>query len=299
MNYSKQTIAQYNIRLNKFKKWNIDISKCTNAAVLYELLKSYKLSDIAIKMYLQAILWSGENTNDIFKKDLSEIITQISKDDKENRGNNLLERTQKDNFMEWPDILKVHEQLKLKHKINKKHFRDYLLVSLYVLFPPRRIDDYSSMVVIKGDDYKINKGLVKTEDENNYWLYDHRKFIFNRYKTNKKNIRKDDTVKTFFKQQTFEVPKDLNDIIKEYVDLFHISSGEKLLGLTVASLIINLKRIFKKYAGKSITGNILRHSFITHKLNSGKYNFNEMEIIARKMAHNINSQMQYYKNVDS
>jgi hypothetical protein len=131
MIYSKQTIRQYNLRLEKLKSLDIDITKCANANVLYELLKSYKLSDMAIKMYLQAILWSKQNNNEEFKKGLSEIITQISKDDRDNRGNNILQKSQKENFLEWTEIMKVQKQLEARHKINKRNYRDYLLVSLY------------------------------------------------------------------------------------------------------------------------------------------------------------------------
>jgi len=83
-----------------------------------------------------------------------------------------------------------------KRKITDEQYtklHDLVIVSLYMLIAPRRVLDYSCMVVEK-----------PTEKELNY--YNDGKFYFNNYKT-----------KGAFNQQIVEVPKNLQDILKVWL----------------------------------------------------------------------------------
>lgn len=100
-----------------------------------------------------------------------------------------------------------------KRKITDEQYiklHDLVIVSLYMLIAPRRVLDYSCMVVEKTTDNK----------ELNY--YNDGKFYFNNYKT-----------KGAFNQQIIEVPKNLQDILKIWLKF---KRGEdKHLLITVSS----------------------------------------------------------------
>lgn len=302
MNYSKLTVKQYTSKLNKLKDMKIDVAKCENAKALYDYLKTFDLADTSIRIYLQAILWSDKNENTAFKKDASEIISQISKTERDERGNNILQNAQKVNYIDWNEVLNVYETLKgLKRKSRKDAF-NYLLVSLYVLFPPRRIADYGEMKILELNGENLNKyihkGLVSEETSDNYYVKGERVFIFNRYKTNKKMIQKNGKKKAAYKQQLFKISDELETVIEDYIKYVNLKGGDSLLlGISGETLTRTLNSIFYKYTRKRVSVNILRHSYITHMMNQEKYNYNEMNDIARKMGHSINSQMQYYKNI--
>lgn len=84
-----------------------------------------------------------------------------------------------------------------KRKITDEQYKrlhDLVIVSLYMLIPPRRVLDYSCMVVdTPTDDKEIN-------------YYNDGKFYFNNYKT-----------KGTYDQQVIDVPKNLQDILKVWL----------------------------------------------------------------------------------
>jgi hypothetical protein len=75
-----------------------------------------------------------------------------------------------------------------------KRLHDLAIVSLYMLIPPRRVLDYSCMIV----------GVPTDDKEFNY--YNDGKFYFNNYKT-----------KGTYDQQAVDVPRDLQDILKVWL----------------------------------------------------------------------------------
>ena len=87
--------------------------------------------------------------------------------------------TQKKNWMDWDDILKIYEEMKDNLKLNKtkiteKQYNELLnftILSLFVLTPPRRNQDYMKMMITFNsniDDKKFNYLDVKNK-----------KFVFN------------------------------------------------------------------------------------------------------------------------
>jgi len=91
----------------------------------------------------------------------------------------------------------VITQIGKKRKITDEQYNklhDLVIVSLYMLIAPRRVLDYSCMIVEKPTDNK----------EFNY--YNDGKFYFNNYKT-----------KGTYNQQITDVPKNLQDILKVWL----------------------------------------------------------------------------------
>ena len=110
-----------------------------------------------------------------------------------------------------------------------------------VFIPPRRSKDFV--------DFKI-KDIDK--EKNNY--LDKNKLIYNSYKTSKT-----------YGQQSVEIPKQLNQILKKWIS---VNPTNYLLFDTNFNALSSVKlnqRLNKIFDEKKISVNILRHSFLTDK----------------------------------
>jgi hypothetical protein len=240
--YSDVTIKNYEKLLKRLNNLGIDYKKLKTAQELKtEVLKYSKVSDTSIRLYLQAIMYSGINKNKKFLTNAREFITETSKTEREERGENILIRNQKENYIDWDGVLEVYAIL-TKNK-NKSMYDElnYVILSLYVLFPPRRLTDYSLMKI--NNNFKINKGLSKQYDMCNYYSPKKKVFVFNNYKTNKKIVNVDGVKTNMYKQQILKIPDELVGILNDYIKSFEIDN--KLLEFTTKSLGDRVKRIFK------------------------------------------------------
>ena len=117
--------------------------------------------------------------------------------------------------------------------------QNYILLSLYILIPPRRSTDYTEMKIknITPDDNYIDKN----------------DFVFNKYKTSK-----------FYNQQREKISKELITILKKWIKinpteyLLFDSKGGKM---TPSKLTRKLNKIFDK----NISTSALRHFYISNK----------------------------------
>ena len=155
------------------------------------------------------------------------------------------------NSISQDEIKHIYDNLKKKadglYKLDNESYlmdiQDFVLLSLYVLVPPRRALDYTEFK-IRG----IDKGV------HNY--FDKDKFVFNRYKTAKT-----------YGQQIVKIPASLQKIIKRWVKinpseyLLRDKKGNKLTGTT-------LTQRFYKIFNKNISVNALRHSYLSDKYQS-------------------------------
>jgi hypothetical protein len=296
--YSANTNKHYTFLLNKLTTLNIDYENAkTIEPIIEKIQKNSKVSPTTIRVYFQAILWSKKNTDKDFLKSVSTYITQVSKDERKKRGENILMDNEKQNYIDWNHILKIYKKVELEKNESQFDLVNFVILSLYVLFPPRRLSDYSNMVISFDDKYKVNTGLSKQFDANNYYSYKKHLFIFNNYKTNKKVSKIDGKQeKIQYKQQVFKVPTELSDILDSYIELLDLKGS--LLGFkSPDSLSTRLKNIFKDYINKNISVNILRHSYISYVLsNRQKFNHNNLYLISTQMAHSMQTQSEYYKN---
>jgi hypothetical protein len=174
----------------------------------------------------------------------------------------------------------LQKKEKFKNKFGKIDWRqipkpqggtiDDVIIGLYTMFPPRRIIDYSNMI------YSDKVG----EEEENYYVKG--KFIFRNYKTVGK-----------YGEQTFEVSKELKNLIKKYVNENGIKSGDALLkyregGLRFSkqALMRRIMKIFKT----SVDG--LRHSYITYIYNDKNKLF-DIQKTSDMMAHDVKTHIGY------
>lgn len=193
---------------------------------------------------------------------------------------------QEENWLSWEEIQKKKSDLltalspsSLTKRTLTPEQSDQLLqllvLSLYTDIPPRRNQDYTSLVVVK----KLPKEA--STDKNYYDLSTH-KFVFNKYKTAKT-----------YGQQTIDAPAELHNIIATYIK-YHPNKKEKeiplLPGLNPTNGITRLlNRIFNKKIGSSM----LRHIYLSDKLGD---NIKGQEQLANDMAHSVGMQRAYVKH---
>jgi len=202
--------------------------------------------------------------------------------------------TEKENWLSQEEINDIYDGIKnnvLKIKGNKITIDDYnillnyVLLSLYLLNPPRRNKDYQNMKIIKS----YNKDLP---NDNNYLDLSNNKFIFNNYKTNKT-----------YQQQMIDINDELKNIIMLYIkyhpnkkdikdkkmsDFIVYYNGEPFKNIN--DITRRLNKIFNKNVGVSM----LRKIYLTTKY---KDTNNEMKVDAEKMGTSSNViENNYIKN---
>jgi integrase len=178
----------------------------------------------------------------------------------------VLSPTEEPKVMEWKDILKAA-------KTAEKGSIDELLVSLYTLQEPQRLD-YANCKIVSEE---------PEDPKGNYLVMDATPhFLFTEYKTARR-----------YGNKTKIIPKNLLTIIKKYLKanptdiLFpmHETNLSKLIGDT-----------FQKLTGKRVTANILRHSFISHHKKNDK-TIKQKEVLAAALDHSVGMSDIYRKVV--
>ena len=171
-NCCENTTKMYEKCLLKMLSLNIDykiIDNIDNMTKSIENIKSNNGKNIGIgrvKTYLSAVLWfhtvknNSDDKNSI--QNLSnKILFLTNKCDDEYHKNKLSEKEKKV-YLEWDDIVKVYNDLYSKRLNSFLSFKKCVSIALYVLFPPRRIADYSSMIIKKNTD--------NIDDDHNYYI---------------------------------------------------------------------------------------------------------------------------------
>ena len=188
---------------------------------------------------------------------------------------------QKDNWITQEEVIKIYNSLE---KVVKPIFndsgtlstrdlekiQDYIIASVYVLIPPRRLMDYSEFKLkdfVEGEDNYMNAGI----------------FYFNRFKTAK------------FKKDVFKVPTKLKNIIQKWARITNspyllFQSRNKDKQISPSFLNSSLHRIF----GKNVSVNILRHSYLTAYY-AGIPALKDIKEMNNMMGHSLETSLEYVK----
>jgi len=177
-----------------------------------------------------------------------------------------LTEAEKTKYLEWPQILEAYERMRLA-VCDLQTFQEYLIVSLYILVPPARLD-YAEMRVVSEE---------PSEHGANYLVWsDKPYFLFTNYKT----------YKTHGAQRT-PLTKELHDIIQEWrsmVDDEYLLIGSNGLPMKEWDLGQTIIRTFEKHSGKSVGVNILRHSYDSW-LRRNEMTYKQSKTLANQMMH--------------
>jgi len=173
------------------------------------------------------------------------------------KNNTNKSESQSENWMSQEEIKKLWDNYKIdvgnltkgKRKLDQPDFEilmNYLVLSLYVLIPPRR-NDYLKMKIL--DDKEMDK-------EYNYLDVKNKKFIFNNYKT-----------AGTYKEQVIEIPKELMDVITLYLKFRKDKTGAFLVKSdgTAFESINAITRVLNKIFKKKISVSMLRNIYLTDK----------------------------------
>lgn len=182
---------------------------------------------------------------------------------------------QKDNWLTQEEVMKVWKDLEKKAetiynspKLTASDFielRKFILLSLFVLQPPRRALDYTHMILVP----QYEEGMDK---KYNYMSLNDKTFYFNNYKT-----------AGAYKTQAIPINPELFDIITSYsIDGFLF--GKPIPSQTITSMF---NSIFKK----KVSVSMLRNIFLTSKY-GGK--IDELKADIKHMATSMNMATNHY-----
>jgi integrase len=156
---------------------------------------------------------------------------------------------QEENWVSWADVLKKRDEVSGVDKV---------ILSLYTMLPPGRVQEYATMMVNEGENmYDVKK----------------KQFIIRKHKTAGRTG-----------EVVVDVPDELVAVLTEWLN--GRTTG-LLLGLTAPSITKHMNRMFKKKIGPSV----LRHIYVTEKYGeTGK----EMKKDAVAMRHSVATQQGTY-----
>ena len=189
--------------------------------------------------------------------------------------------SEKENWISWDKIVEkfntrgIKANKLFKQKVLSKDdinfLNEYVILSCYVLFPPRRLMDYGMMKIRGCDQSKDNCMTAK-------------KMTFNVYKTAK-----------VYGTQQFDMPTELTSIFRKWSKInpsSYLIWNEKGKPTNSQQLNAILNRIFD---GMDVSVNILRHSYLTAYYSGKMPSLLEMEDTAMKMGHSVKQAMLYIK----
>jgi len=169
---------------------------------------------------------------------------------KATRDNTEKSETQKENWMTQEQILETYEILKNEAEplIKKKNMDNdtvmkYIVLSLYVLQPPRRSLDYTKMYVVPMYSDTQDKAY-------NYLSLKDRTFYFNNYKT-----------KGAYQTQAVKVSDPLFKLLKSYRKEGRLLSSKTGKEMSNSQMTHLLNSIF----GKKISVSMIRNIYLTSK----------------------------------
>ena len=295
---SDKSLKVYTNTINKILK---DLDGCDDLECLKDTKKVIKYLDDKNVSFLTKRNYY--NTIIVFMqaKEMNTDIIKVYQDKRDKLNDEYMEFQKSGNKSEkqqkaWAsleELIDVKNKLRIEvDKINKKDtytkkdlqtVQNYFIITFYLDTPLR--NDLNNTKVIKLNEY--NKLTDKDKNESNYLVYGNKYFLsLSQYKTAKKyGLKKIDLSNDIIK--AFRLWYDKFNPNKEYL-LINLNSNEPL---SSHQLTITLTKLFKKYLDKNISTTIIRHIILTEKFGDVK---KEMEQMADKMGHDINTAQQIY-----
>jgi hypothetical protein len=217
INVNKLTAGTVNLYITKLKKLNMNNSFNTfsflkNTKGITELLNKYE-NDNTRKSYIASIV-SVLNYSDMKQyKNINSYYKSIMEKEKalfDNKPKNEMNDKQKENWITWDDVKNIHNEMKDKidkltpellesSKSTRDLYEEYILLSLYVKYPPRRNADYYLMKIDNDN---------KMDEDFNYYRPKTKTFVFHQFKT----------VKSYGPEK-LPVNNTLSKILNKYIEI--------------------------------------------------------------------------------
>lgn len=219
-----------------------------------------------------------------YSKIYKDKMVEVSKECREEDEKQEKSEKQEENWESWDSVLKLYHELEeealplfKKNKLTSpylKTLQHYVILSCYVLIPPRRIADFIN--------FKIKDIDKKTDN----WFDDKtNELVFNQYKTAKN-----------YGTQRVECPESLQAVFQKWFPVASRYSEYLLFNsygnhLTQPQLTKMLNAIFDK----NISASMLRHIYISDVTLKNMPKLSELEKVAHDMGHSTAEQMIYKK----
>ncbi len=281
---SESTLKQYNMSFRLFcTDLNLNNPYDSFIKLHYKISQRTKnyISNESIKTALSAILYKLRENN-INKELQDEYLLLLNHMRKicmyktQNPKNN-------NKIPDWEYLLEMNDYWKTSTEIDADLY--YVISSVYVLVPPRRITDYINMFICNKPINPLS--LKNINDEKNYLYYNENKayFIFNNYKTKKT-----------YGSQIFRVPNNLMFIIINYIHQRNLKDNDNLFMLkdTKGSGKLQFYRLLQKTFNCSVDA--IRHSYISYIFNNNIPTTQELKQTSLFMAHSISMHLDYRKD---
>lgn len=226
--------------------------------------------------------------------DYYKLMMDKNKELKSQEASNEKTDTQKENWLSWDEVSKTFADLEAKVKafagnkeINEHQYNVLLqlvVLALYYFKAPRR-NEYQNMKIVKTDSASL-------PIDTNYLISDPRQFVFNAYKTCKKEG-----------QLKEDIPPELFAVIQTYLKFHPLLKGKKIIKTTAIPFLVYydgkpfsqvnaITRILNKTFGKKVGSSMLRHIYLSSKYGAV---LEEMKEDAGSMSHSIGMQKDYIK----
>ena len=264
------TVKLYTIAYNKIKKdFAGDLTDaCAVIKFIYDLTKS----DSTKKGYFSALNYflkdSHPDIAELYRKEIKKFIVKL------NIHEIKQEATEKEkvNYLSKDDLDKAFNEIV---KCPDLPLIDKILIALYVKMPPTRLDYYNMQVFNK--DTKDISG--------NYMIINPRsiKITISEHKTSGS-----------FGKITKNVPLEITKMIREWrkakPDATHIFAPPDWPSRH--SFGIKIQKLLKRFTGKSIGVNLIRHAHVNHLLKDDTLLEKKVEL-AKEMGHSVTTQEKY------
>jgi len=226
--------------------------------------------------------------------DYYKLMMDKNKELKAKEATNEKSETQAKNWLTWEEVSKTFAELEAKVKafsnnkeINEHQYNvllQYVVLALYYYKAPRR-NEYQNMMIVKANSASLP---ITT----NYLVLDTRSFIFNAYKTAKKEG-----------QLKEDIPEELFNVILIYLKFHPLLKGKKINKTTSLPFLVYydgkpfsqvnaITRILNKTFGKNVGSSLLRHIYLSSKYGDV---LTEMKEDAGAMSHSVGMQKDYIK----
>jgi len=289
-NLKPNTINQYIVQLNKIRKeFDADdlkfITKIKEVEdkVSEKHFTSQRNLYNAIIVYLMAI----DEDKDIIKE-YSDIRDKLNEKYEEEQQSGKISEKQGKNFVDISEIQKMIDEMEKEVKTYKKKesltskqkqlLKAYTLFNILIRIPTR--NDQAGMILISKKMY--NKLKEEDKKKDNFLLMEKTsmKFIYNVYKTSKK-----------YAENIVDIQKDLEKILRMYIRLNKINSGEVLFPMTKNAQSQLLLKMSQKYMGKRISSTMIRKIYLSSKYGD---TLKEMKKDAKMMGHDTATAQKVY-----
>lgn len=247
-----------------------------NAEQVLEFLKDSPPNNRKTILAALVVLCIGQECADKYRN-------QMLKDAEVSNKEQRLQRktdNQSDSWISQKEVMRIYKALERKvaplfrstspSKKDLDAMQDYVILSLYVLIPPRRLMDYTQ--------FKVRN----IEKNDNYM--DKRNFVFNKYKTAKK-----------YNTQEVAIPQKLRNIVSKWATMHkddYLLVDDNGKPFSAPKLTLRLNRIF---GGRKISVNQLRHTYITDSVLNNVPALTKLDQVAKDMGHSMEEAMLYKK----